>query len=75
MQGSADEFLAYRILYNIFTENILEINTVLAELDEGGVRSPAVEHALAVSQAQRLGNYHKFFTLLRVSPKRKPNRP
>ncbi|KAK5095108.1 hypothetical protein LTS08_008270 [Lithohypha guttulata] len=61
--GHPTEFLAYRILYFIYTCNRTGMNDVLSELTQTDRQSKAVKHALAVRSALALGNYHQFFKL------------
>lgn len=66
--GKPFEFLAYRILYFIYTNNRTDMNAVLAELTDADRDAPEVKHALEVRSALALGNYHKFFTLFKRTP-------
>ncbi|KAF2002251.1 hypothetical protein P154DRAFT_398692, partial [Amniculicola lignicola CBS 123094] len=66
--GNPTEFLAYRILYYVYTRNKTEMNDVLAELTPTDKADGAVNHALDVRSALALGNYHRFFKLYRTSP-------
>ncbi|KAK8176131.1 SAC3/GANP domain protein [Phyllosticta citrichinensis] len=66
--GHPAEFLAYRILYFIYTQNRTDMNEVLADLTSADKSQPAVKHALDVRSALALGNYHKFFRLYLDTP-------
>jgi SAC3 family protein LENG8/THP3 len=66
--GHPAEFLAYRILYLLYTCNRSDMNDVLASLTEAEKSEPAVRHALEVRSARALGNYHKFFKLFLEAP-------
>ncbi|KAL1626292.1 hypothetical protein SLS56_006959 [Neofusicoccum ribis] len=66
--GHPAEFLAYRILYFIYTQNRTDMNEVLADLTPTDKTQPAVKHALDVRSALALGNYHKFFRLYLDTP-------
>ncbi|KAF2762983.1 hypothetical protein EJ05DRAFT_491169 [Pseudovirgaria hyperparasitica] len=66
--GNPPEFLAYRILYFIHTNNRTSMNDVLADLTATDKQQPAVAHALKVRSALALGNYHKFFQLYLDTP-------
>ncbi|KAI5257069.1 hypothetical protein E4T42_01143 [Aureobasidium subglaciale] len=68
LRGSPGEFLAYRILYTIYTCNRQTMNDVLADLTSADKQYPAVKHALAVRASLATGNYHKFFRLFNESP-------
>jgi len=66
--GNHAEFLAYRILYFILTNNTAELSTVLCELTPELCHAPCVAHALKVRSAWALQNYHNFFRLYRTTP-------
>ena len=62
-----EEFLAYRILYFIYTGSASAITVLLATLEDSPLlQRPAVEHALQVRAAFATRNYHRFFKLYRV---------
>jgi hypothetical protein len=61
--GHPAEFLAYRILYFVYTCNKSDMNDLLAELTPADKSQDAVKHALAVRGSLAIGNYHKFFRL------------
>lgn len=66
--GHPMEFMAYRILYFIYTRNQMAINDALADLTPAGKSDIAVKHALNVRSALALGNYHRFFQLYLDTP-------
>ncbi|KAF2019319.1 hypothetical protein BU24DRAFT_342232 [Aaosphaeria arxii CBS 175.79] len=66
--GHPAEFLAYRILYFVYTCNKADMNDLLAELTNADKNQDAVRHALDVRSALALGNYHKFFRLYLEAP-------
>jgi hypothetical protein len=66
--GHPDEFLAYRILYYLYTCNQTDMNDLLAELTPTDKSQPYVKHALDVRSALALGNYHRFFRLYLDAP-------
>ncbi|KAI9692860.1 MAG: hypothetical protein M1822_004854 [Bathelium mastoideum] len=66
--GHPEEFLAYRILYFIYTSNRIDMNDALANLTPSDKQQPAVKHALEVRSSLALGNYHKFFHLYLDTP-------
>lgn len=61
--GKEDEFLAYRILYLIYTRNRVDMNNMLADLTPADKKGQFVKLALQVRAALASGNYHKFFKL------------
>ena len=66
--GNPEEFLAYRILYVIYTCNRTNMNDLLADLTKADKQKPGVQHALKVRSALASGNYHKFFRLYDETP-------
>lgn len=66
--GRPNEFLAYRILYFIYTGNRIDMNDLLANLSAVDRQDAAVKHALQIRSALALGNYHRFFKLYLTSP-------
>ncbi|KAH8690884.1 SAC3/GANP domain protein [Talaromyces proteolyticus] len=66
--GHPMEFMAYRILYFIYTRNQTAINDALADLTPADKSDHAVKHALDVRSALALGNYHRFFQLYLDTP-------
>ena len=66
--GNREEFIAYRILYHVFTNSTTDLSATLAGLTPDDHNHPAIKHALDVQKAWALGNYHKFFLLYQSSP-------
>lgn len=66
--GEHKEFLAYRILYLVHTQNRTEISHLLETMDEEMRQSPAVRHALCVNEAMACGDYHRLFRLYSNAP-------
>ena len=66
--GKPEEFIAYRILYYIYTCNRTDLNDVLADLTPTDKQRPGVRHALQVRSALASGNYHRFFRLYDETP-------
>ena len=73
------EFLAYRIIYTLFTQNrsgifveenklIVEINELLAILSPAEKNDEGVAHALDVRKALASRNYHRLFRLYNSAP-------
>ena len=63
-----DEFLAYRILYSIYTKSTADLASHMASLSAQSSAHPAVSHALKLRKAWLLGNYHVFFKLYPSAP-------
>jgi hypothetical protein len=68
LAGHPAEFLAYRILYFVYTCNKTDMNDLLAELTTADKAQESVRHALDVRSSLALGNYHKFFKLYLSAP-------
>lgn len=66
--GHPIEFLAYRVLYFIYTCNRADMNDLLANLTPTDRGEPALKHALSVRSALASGNYHRFFRLFQETP-------
>jgi len=68
LPGHQDEFLSYRLLYYIFTNNNLDLTITLATLNKEQKQRAAIKHALSVRSAWAMSNYHGFFKLYLCSP-------
>ncbi|KAG1214215.1 hypothetical protein G6F35_010197 [Rhizopus arrhizus] len=70
VDGCEDEFLAYRILYMLFSRNQSDLNAMMEEMCDIGLNNQAecVQHALMVRSSLAKGNYHKFFRLYENAP-------
>ncbi|KAJ2763766.1 hypothetical protein IWQ57_005450 [Coemansia nantahalensis] len=68
LPGHAMEFLAYRLLYFLYTRNKGDVNAALAAMSRDEKQDPAVAHALQVRSAMATGNYHRLFALYLVTP-------
>ncbi|KAJ2707307.1 hypothetical protein FB645_000818 [Coemansia sp. IMI 203386] len=68
LSGHSMEFLAYRILYFLYTRNKADIVAALAVMTPDEKRDAAVQHALLVRKAMAQGNYHAFFKLYINAP-------
>lgn len=66
--GKPTEFKAYRILYAIHTNNMMNMNDILASISPSEKTDVAIEHALNVRAARASGNYHSFFQLYQNAP-------
>jgi hypothetical protein len=68
LPGHRDEFLGYRILYMIHTNNKTELVQTIASLTDDQKRGECVSHSLAVRSAVATSNYHSFFALYMTAP-------
>ncbi|TFK74909.1 hypothetical protein BDN72DRAFT_832624 [Pluteus cervinus] len=66
--GKVEEFTAYRILMLLHGRNRSELNLFVGQLTPNQKKDPAVSHALAVSRAIAMGNYHLLFDLYLDAP-------
>lgn len=66
--GHPLEFLAYRILYFIYTNNGTDMNRALAEVSLADRDHWPIQHALQTRSALALNNYHRFFKLYLETP-------
>ncbi|CAH1762568.1 8603_t:CDS:10 [Entrophospora sp. SA101] len=66
--GQIMEFMAYRLLYFVYTRNRSDINALIAELTDEMKENKAIKHALDVRSALATSNYHKFFDLYLKAP-------
>lgn len=63
------EFLAYGIIYYVYTKNTTDITRVLSTLTPELRADVSVKHALQVRQAWSSGNFVRFFRLFTDAPK------
>ncbi len=69
LPGAVGEFLAYRILYLLHTQNGHEMGALMALVERSDERTnAAVIHALDVRAALALANYERFFELYCQAP-------
>ncbi|RIA93252.1 nuclear export factor [Glomus cerebriforme] len=66
--GHVMEFMAYRLLYFLYTRNRSDINSLIAELTDEMKRDNSIKHALEVRSTLATANYHKFFELFLKAP-------
>ncbi|RHZ55359.1 hypothetical protein Glove_416g5 [Diversispora epigaea] len=66
--GSVTEFMAYRLLYFLYTRNRSDINALIAELTDDMKSDEAIKHALEVRSTLATSNFHKFFQLYLKAP-------
>ncbi|KAF8629064.1 hypothetical protein AX15_003562 [Amanita polypyramis BW_CC] len=66
--GRVEEFTAYRILMLLHGLNRSELNLFVGQLTPRQKADKAVEHALRVSRAVSMGNYHSLFLLYDSAP-------
>lgn len=60
--------MAYRILYYVYTGNVIEMNSVMNELNEKAQERDEIKHALNVRESVALNNWHRFFLLYKECP-------
>ncbi len=61
------EFVAYRVLFYLFTANVRDIATELSDIEQSSeAQVPCVKHAIDVFRAWHVGNYARFFRLYLV---------
>nr|SVE70345.1 EOG090X0431 [Daphnia similis]SVE70969.1 EOG090X0431 [Daphnia similis] len=63
------EFIAYRILYYIFTKSTMDLNTTMASLTLTEKSDECVAHALEVRSSWALANFRRFFRLYNHAPR------
>jgi hypothetical protein len=68
IKGARLEFLAYRIIYTLYTQNRSEINELLATLSQEEKENDNIAHALSVREALTSRNYHRLFRLYNAAP-------
>lgn len=68
-QGNRFEFIAYRILYYIYTSSTLDLTTIKASLTPEMRSDECIKHALKIQTAFALKNFHRFFKLNKEAPK------
>jgi len=68
LEGHQDEFLAYRILYLIYSRNHSELNELLSSIPDSLKQATCVQHALQVRFAVSTANYRRFFKLFCEAP-------
>lgn len=70
LSGNRLEFLAYRLLYLLHTQNKQEVGDILVELldDEEASNYEPVQHALKVKTAMMTRNFVELFQLYRTAP-------
>ncbi|MBW0460579.1 hypothetical protein O181_000294 [Austropuccinia psidii MF-1] len=68
LPGRQEEFLAYHILYLIYSRNHSELNQVLSTIPDSLSQIPCVKHALQVRFAVSTANYRRFFQLFCKAP-------
>lgn len=62
------EFLAYRILYSLFTANTLDLTSIMQSLGVEEKKHECIDFALKLSGFWWLRNYHRFFQLYKTAP-------
>ncbi|KZT55809.1 hypothetical protein CALCODRAFT_484455 [Calocera cornea HHB12733] len=68
VEGHFEEFLAYRILYFLYTRSRSDLNVLITQLTPSQKATLCVRHALDVQKAMATNNYHAFFDLYTHAP-------
>ncbi|KZP01792.1 hypothetical protein CALVIDRAFT_532548 [Calocera viscosa TUFC12733] len=68
VEGHFEEFLAYRILYFLYTKSRSDLNVLITQLTPAQKATVCVRHALDVQKAMATNNYHAFFELYTTAP-------
>jgi len=63
------EFTAYRILYYMYTQELLDLTSALAALTAKEKEDECISHSIKLRSAWSQGNYQRFFTLYQDAPK------
>ena len=63
------EFTAYRILYYMYTQELLDLTSALAALTAEEKQDECISHSIKLRSAWSQGNYHRFFSLYQSAPK------
>jgi len=63
------EFTAYRILYYMYTQEVLDITSALAALSSEEKEDECISHAIKMRSTWSQGNYRRFFKLYLEAPK------
>jgi len=72
LEGHYEEFLAYRILYFLYTRSRSDLNVLITQLTPSQKATPCIRHALEVQKAMATNNYHAFFALYLNAPNMGP---
>ena len=68
LSGCLKEFIAYRILYFLYSETQSDLLKLMAELTSEQRQESAIAHALRVRKAVSTNNYHAFFRAYTTAP-------
>ncbi|XP_073968479.1 leukocyte receptor cluster member 8 homolog isoform X2 [Rhodnius prolixus] len=63
------EFVAYRLLYYVFTKEFLDLSSLVSCLSEEDKKDECISHAVSVVKAWLIGSYHKIFKLYQTAPR------
>jgi len=72
LEGHYEEFLAYRILYFLYTKSRSDLNVLITQLTPAQKATSYIRHALDVQKATATNNYHAFFELYMSAPNMGP---
>ncbi|XP_014243221.1 leukocyte receptor cluster member 8 homolog isoform X1 [Cimex lectularius] len=68
-KSNREEFIAYRLLYYIFTKEFMDMNTLMSSLKDEDKKDDCISHAVQVSKAWLIGSFHKIFKLYKTAPR------
>eukprot|EP00090_Calanus_glacialis_P031158 TRINITY_DN5112_c0_g1_i2.p1 TRINITY_DN5112_c0_g1~~TRINITY_DN5112_c0_g1_i2.p1 ORF type:complete len:628 (-),score=234.74 TRINITY_DN5112_c0_g1_i2:1067-2728(-) len=63
------EFTAYRILYYMYTQELLDLTSALSALSAKEKEDECISHSIKLRSAWSQGNYQRFFSLYQAAPK------
>ncbi|XP_018495684.2 leukocyte receptor cluster member 8 [Galendromus occidentalis] len=66
------EFIGYKLLYQVFTENVTDINDTVTTLTSVERKDPVISHAVRVISAWNTRNFNRLFKLFRSAPRMSP---
>jgi hypothetical protein len=68
LPGHKPEFMAYRVLYHMLTNETADFIEVFKKITADMMSDPAIVHSMKLREAWSSDNYSKFFRLYKVTP-------